>query len=96
MAPNLLESIRALWRTALKNYRSAERPTQASLEITLKSLYGGLTLVMPTVFELRFRLLLAKVLLQYTNNTAEALVHLRKCLQLVLMVHTLHRIICAN
>lgn len=83
LAPNLLESIDVLWRTAVKHYRLAQR---SSIELSLRCLYGGLTVVLPTVYELRFRLLLAKVLLQYTNNTSEAMDHLRKCLQLVLMV----------
>lgn len=51
-------------------------------------LHAGLELVLPTALELRFRLLLARLLIKYTmDGGADAREHLRKCLQLVKSVH---------
>lgn len=56
----------------------------AALQRASQYLHAGLELVLPTALELRFRLLLARLLLQHTEDgDADAREHLRKCLQLV-------------
>ena len=59
------------------------RPDFARIERAFRCLYAGLELVLPVQFEIRFRLLLARILQTYTKNGIEACEHLRKALVLV-------------
>ncbi len=54
-----------------------------ALADALRSLYAGLALVLPGTLELRFRLLLAYLLLCHTENATEAHEHLCKALQIL-------------
>lgn len=63
--------------------RGARRSDGTRLERAIRCLYAGLELVLPVQFEIRFRLLLARILQAYTMNSVEACEHLRKALVLV-------------
>lgn len=101
---SLLHTAEALWQEAYRCLYDAlqeETPPSSpaasagaeqrliSLRTASQYLHVGLELVLPTALEVRFRLLLARLLLHHTTDGAvDAREHLRKCLQLIKSVTT--------
>jgi len=72
--------VEALWSDAIHQINSNGND---GARRGLKCLYAGLSLVLPTKSEARFRLLLAYLLLKYTENHKEASEHVRKSMTLL-------------
>lgn len=99
---SLLTTAEALWQEAYRCIHNGlhkdlpspptipldDEQRTAALKRASQYLHAGLELVLPTALEVRFRLLLARLLLRHTTDGAlDAREHLRKCLQLIKSVN---------
>jgi hypothetical protein len=81
----LLEVADALWQEAFRSLHplDGKSPAREDLERCSRCLTAGLKLVLPTPIEVRFRLLLSRLLHCHSTDHLEAYEQSRKCHQLI-------------